>query len=227
MSSITGTTRPIPPRVSARHGVDVVPPDVGAEPEGPARLQIVAWVDPVVDTLGYDPRSWYVEQFWLPVIGPTSSWFLRRMAAGFDAEPGGFALDLDETARALGLGGSEGRHSPFQRSLNRCVAFKLARPHGPAALGVRRRIPPLTLARLLRLPPAVQKRHADWWQAQQPNGLLRQSRNRARQLALQLLEIGSDRQAVELQLVRWRVHPALAHEATDWALGLRPAPEVG
>jgi hypothetical protein len=25
---------------------------------------------------------------------------------------------------------------------------------------------------------------------------------------------------VELQLVRWRIHPAMAHEATQWALSL-------
>jgi hypothetical protein len=25
---------------------------------------------------------------------------------------------------------------------------------------------------------------------------------------------------VELQLIRWRVHPAMAHEATQWAMSL-------
>jgi hypothetical protein len=35
----------------------------------PRRL---AWTDPVIDTLGHDPRSWYVEQFWLGIIGPTT-----------------------------------------------------------------------------------------------------------------------------------------------------------
>jgi hypothetical protein len=215
------TTLVAPPR----HGVDV---PVGADtPEIPDTLHIVAWVDPVVDTLGYDPRSWYVEQFWLPVVGPTSAWFLRRIAAGLDDEPGGFELNLDDTARALGLGGREGRHSPFQRALHRCVSFKLARPHGPGALSVRRRLPPLTLQRLHRLPSTVQKLHDDFSTAEQPNGRLDESRNRARRLALRLLEIGSDRQAIELQLVRWRVHPALAHDATDWALALPPAQASG
>ncbi|HXQ60071.1 MAG TPA: hypothetical protein VN799_08225 [Acidimicrobiales bacterium] len=208
-----------------RHGIDL---PVGLDaPEARATLHIVAWVDPVVDTLGYDPRSFYVEQFWLPVVGPTSTWFLRRVAARFDAAPGGFELNLDDTARALGLGGREGRHSPFQRALHRCVSFKLARPHGPGALSVRRRIPPLTLQRLQRLPPAVQKLHGEWSEAEQPNGLLVESRNRARRLALRLLEIGSDRQAIELQLVRWRVHPALAHDATEWALSLEPLTRIG
>jgi len=36
-------------------------------------LTIRAWEDPVVDALGHDPRSEYVERFWLPVLGPPST----------------------------------------------------------------------------------------------------------------------------------------------------------
>ena len=35
-------------------------------------LRIEAWIDPVIDELGHDPRSAYVETFWLPVLGPPS-----------------------------------------------------------------------------------------------------------------------------------------------------------
>jgi hypothetical protein len=129
-------------------------------------LRIVSWPDPVIDTLGHDPRSWYVEQFWLPVIGPTSTWLLRRIVARFDSDPGGFDLDLDDTARGLGLGGREGRHSPFQRALGRCVTFQLARSHGPRSLAVRRRIPPLSRRHLDRLPPTLQELHAEWSRGQ-------------------------------------------------------------
>jgi len=43
-------------------------------------LTIRAWEDPVVDALGHDPRSEYVERFWLPVLGPpsTSNGALKR-----------------------------------------------------------------------------------------------------------------------------------------------------
>jgi hypothetical protein len=30
------------------------------------------WIDPVVDEDGFDPRSRYVELFWLGVLGPTT-----------------------------------------------------------------------------------------------------------------------------------------------------------
>lgn len=36
-------------------------------------ITIEAWRDPVVEALGHDPRSLYVETFWLPVLGPTRS----------------------------------------------------------------------------------------------------------------------------------------------------------
>ena len=59
-------------------------------------------------------------------------------------------------------------------------------------------------------------------------------RDQARRLALTLLELGEDGEATERQLHRWRFHPALASEATAWALerhevvgppGARPEPE--
>jgi hypothetical protein len=189
-------------------------------PSVPETLHIEPWTDPVIDTLGHDPRSWYVEQFWLGIIGPTSTWLLRRIVAGFDNEPEGFEMQLDDVARGLGLGGREGRHSPFQRALSRCVTFHMARPLGPGALGVRRRIPPLTLRHLDRLPPSLQTLHAEWSESQARAGGHDEARDRARRLAVKLLDIGADRHSVELQLVRWRVHPALADEATAWALAL-------
>jgi len=82
---------------------------------GPATLTITPWADPVIDTLGHDPRSPYVEQFWLAILGPSTTWLLRRLAAGLEASPAGFELDLDETARSLGLGTRGGRNAPFMR----------------------------------------------------------------------------------------------------------------
>jgi hypothetical protein len=34
-------------------------------------LAVRPWPDPVIDQVGHDPRSPYVEQFWLGVLGPT------------------------------------------------------------------------------------------------------------------------------------------------------------
>jgi hypothetical protein len=43
-------------------------------------------------------------------------------------------------------------------------------------------------------------------------------RARANRLALSMIEMGEDAEGTERQLHRWRFHPALAHEATRWAV---------
>src|SRR3954468_992994 len=60
-------------------------------------LHVTPWPDPVIDALGHDPRSLYVEQFWLGILGPSTTWLLRRLVAGLEAEPAGFELPLADT----------------------------------------------------------------------------------------------------------------------------------
>src|SRR5215207_143812 len=96
------------------------------------------------DSVGYDARSAYVELFWLGILGPTSTWLLRRLVTGLDAFPEGYELDLEETANALGLSLTAGVHSPFGKALNRCIMFGVAHASG-RGIAVRRQIPPLAL----------------------------------------------------------------------------------
>lgn len=205
---------PVPVPVPSVRSVARRPLPRPAEAEA---IRIVAWPDPVIDQLGYDPRSLYVETFWLGILGPTCTWLMRRLAAGLEDRPEGFELDLEDTARALGLGSRSGRQSPFRRALARCVTFQVARRDGPMALAVRRRLPPLPRRHLLRLPVSLQHSHASWMVPVRSSPALEGARRDARRVALGLLASGKQRPEVELQLVRWHVHPALAHEATRWA----------
>ncbi len=52
-------------------------------------LRIVPLIDPVIETVGHAPRSTYAETYWLPVIGPSALWALRRLSARVEAEPAG------------------------------------------------------------------------------------------------------------------------------------------
>jgi hypothetical protein len=124
-------------------------------------LIVLPWPDPVVDAVGHDPRSPYVEQFWLGILGPSATWLLRRLADAFDAHPDGFELDLQEMAGALGLSATTGRNSSFARTLQRCVQFGLAQPHSHG-MRVRRRLPPLSHRQLGRLPAGLQAEHERW-----------------------------------------------------------------
>jgi hypothetical protein len=179
-------------------------------------LTVRPWPDPVIDQVGHDPRSTYVERFWLGVLGPSTTWLLRRVATGLEAEPAGFELPLAETARALGLGG-EGRNSPFVRALARCCQFDVAQPAGAGVLNVRRRLPPLNRRQLVRLPASLQEEHERWVEAEARVADIERMRTRSRRLALSLLELGEDLESTERQLHRWRFHPSLARESSLWA----------
>jgi hypothetical protein len=180
-------------------------------------LTIRPWPDAVIDTLGHDPRSSYVEQFWLGILGPSTTWLLRRLASRLEREPAGFDLDLTDTARALGLGDKGGRHSPFIRALTRCVQFEVAQLQGDRVLAVRRKLPPLTRRQVAHLPASLQAEHQAWQEGQLRTPPFEAQRRRARQLALSLLELGEDLETAERQLMRWRFHPALAHDSAAWA----------
>ena len=192
----------------------------------PEVVHVSPWPDPVIDKLGYDPRSLYVETFWLPILGPTSTWLLRRIAIRFDDHPAGFGLEVVETARSLGLGERVGRNSPLRRAMARCVTFEVARHEGGDALGVRRRLPPLPRRHLIHLPTSLQDEHRRWIAPVRRSPVLDDARRHARRLALGLLAAGEERDGFEVQLVRWRVHPALAAEATQWALALAATPRA-
>ena len=182
----------------------------------PDDIHVRPWPDPVIDAVGLDPRSAYVERFWLGILGPSTTWLLRRLAAGLEAEPAGFSLSLPDTASALGLGG-RGRHSPFVRALARSCQFELAMVPAPGELAVRRRLPPLSRRQVARLPAPLQAEHQRWQEAEAGVPAAEALSRRARRLALSLVELGEDLEATERQLLRWRFHPALAREATRWA----------
>ncbi|HEX3622263.1 MAG TPA: hypothetical protein VHT97_08115 [Acidimicrobiales bacterium] len=193
--------------------VSLLPTDVSSVTVLPIR----PWPDGVIDALGHDPRSAYVERFWLGILGPSTTWLLRFLANGLDAAPEGFDLDLATTAQALGLGGRGGRHSPFMRALSRCCQFDVAEARADGSLAVRRKLPPLNRRQVVRLPPDLAAAHQSWQDAQLQTPAHEQQRRRALRLALSLLELGEDVGATERQLARWKFHPALCREAAAWA----------
>ncbi len=187
-----------------------------------AVITVEAWRDPVVEALGHDARSLYVETFWLPVLGPSTILLLRRLAAALAASPTGCAIDVAETARALGLGERSGRNAPLLRTVGRCVDFEMARVTGPSAVAVRTALPPLARRHLARLPQSLRDEHALLdsvpGSATVP---IDEMRRRGRQLALSLVDLGEDADGAARQLARWRFHPTLAGECATWAVEAR------
>jgi hypothetical protein len=198
-----------------------IPSGAGA-PHVAESISVRAWLDPVVDDDGFDPRSRYVEVFWLGVLGPTATWLLRRLVSGLERSPEGYDLDLHATAQAMGLSYSAGRSSPFSKALQRCVMFGLAHPFD-GGLAVRRRVPPISFRHLRRMPESVQAAHADWIHT----SIGVDDLTRAHRLASAMLELGDDPSEIEHHLVALGVSDAVAAEVADNAarLGddLRPA----
>ncbi|MFT7597244.1 MAG: hypothetical protein ACI8TP_000162 [Acidimicrobiales bacterium] len=123
------------------------------------RLQVKPWEDATLDQLGHDPRSLYVERYWVSILGPTATLLLRRLAAGLEIQPEGYDLDPVNWAFELGLGMRGGKNSPFWRAVDRTSRFNATHRQGEVLL-VRRKLAPLTLRQVEKLPPHLQRAHA-------------------------------------------------------------------
>jgi hypothetical protein len=119
-------------------------------------IHISRWDDPVVDIDGHDLRSAYVERFWLTLLGPSTTFLIRRIAVELDRQPAGFDLHLVDTAKSLGLGLRGGMRGPFMRAISRTGQFNITRPVGPRALAARTRLATLTHRQAERLPEGLQ-----------------------------------------------------------------------
>ena len=185
--------------------------DLSPEPEPlPASVHVAPWHDPVVDRRGHDPRSVYVEQFWLSVLGPTATWLIRRLVAGFDQQPDGYRLDIAATARCLGLSVTRGTASPFAKALGRCTMFGLVQ-RSTGTWTVRRRLPLVSQRHLGRLPDDVRSAHARWTTTTIHIDVL----TRAHALATAMLAAGDDRGVLEPQLIAVGVPAPAAAEACE------------
>lgn len=180
-------------------------------------ISVRSWHDHVIDAVGHHPCSAYVENFWLGVLGPSTTFLLRHLVTTLEATPDGFDLPLEITARRLGLGDKGGRNSPFMRSLARLVQFELAELEDERTLAVRLRVPPLNRRQVMRLPSTMQEAHLRWQERQLETPPLELLRRRSRQLALSYLETGLEIEETERHLLRLGYHPSLAFESTRWA----------
>ena len=124
-------------------------------------LRVVPWRDATVESLGFGARSDYVEWFWLPVLGPSATWLLRRIDFGFDYFPDGYLLDTQATARALGVAARENAGAIFGRAVSRLQMFGIAQSVR-GSLATRRMLPPVSQRHLDRMPPHLREAHAGW-----------------------------------------------------------------
>lgn len=106
------------------------------------------------DPDGYPITHPYVEDLYVPIVGPSTYLLLRLLDRMADEHPDTFTLSLDEIAHRLGLG-NKGRSSRTTRTIDRLCSFRLAVRIAEDTIVVPRQLPPLTNRQLDRLMPAV------------------------------------------------------------------------
>ncbi len=188
---------------------------------GRTHALILPLADPEVDPVGFDPRSDYAETFWLPILGPSTLWLMRRIAGRFDSEPDGFELDLVETSTALGIRSQGGKNNAFQRALGRIVSFHMGRSVDDVTIAVRQVMPALHGGQIKRLPPRLQRLHERTLESRSTNR--EEDHRRAVEVAFTLLQLGDSPDLVEQQLVSWGISPHTSHHAVNeaWAAKAR------
>ncbi len=179
-------------------------------------LWVAPWDDGIVSETGHDPRSAYVERFWLGILGPSATWLLRSIAYGLENAPEGFDLAPGDMARVLGLGERTGRHSPFIRSVSRLCQFELAHYRG-GGLCVRATIPWVEPRMVARMPMQLQQEHVLWDTADEQASPLRAIRRRASLLAMSVVRTGGSASDAERMLARSGVHPSMTESFSEWA----------
>jgi hypothetical protein len=131
---------------------------------GSEELQVV--VAPLLGGRGacclHRPDDPYVEDVWLPVLGPASYMVWRHLARLTTRSPR-TTITIAELAASTGLGRPQAHQSPINRALRRLARFDLVHIDGERLL-VRAALPFVTVRQLARLDPAIQaihRRHRD------------------------------------------------------------------
>lgn len=120
--------------------------------------------DAETNSLGWDLNHPYLETFWLPVIGPTSTVLLRyvgRHVRTTSYKP----FSGEEIGQALGLSRGTGRNSALAKTFRRLAHFGLvvydsAEDDPNFRITVPSRVPPLTSPRVQKLPEHLRILHS-------------------------------------------------------------------
>ena len=124
----------------------------------PSAVVVKPWRDPSVERCGFPVGSAYVETAWLPTLGPSATFALRRLGLLVSAQPEGVAVDLRDLAADLGISQGTGRQSVMSRTLRRLESFGMARWRC-GMFEVRPVVPPLPVHRAARLSPGAASVH--------------------------------------------------------------------
>ncbi|RIK09159.1 MAG: hypothetical protein DCC49_07170 [Acidobacteria bacterium] len=169
---------------------------------------------------GHLPTSRYVRRYWSPLLGTAAVGCFIVITEAID--DGRTSIPPLEIAEALGLESPTDLTQPIANLARSGLAVAI---NGQVL--VRRTAPTLRQEYEYRLPPALREAH----RRLRSQGLISSSPpqpaaertghdevDRARLLALSLLRMGLAPERLEDEMHRRRLHPALAYQASVWAI---------
>jgi hypothetical protein len=121
---------------------------------------------PIIDARGFPMCSDYTEYFWLPILGPSATWLVRRFASLVEDVADDVIVNVNALAAALGMSYVPGRVGPFTRSVKRTIMFNFVQPSPvhDETLYVRTVAPPLPTRLINRLPESARISIDKWHQ---------------------------------------------------------------
>jgi hypothetical protein len=131
-------------------------------------------------------------------MGPSALWIQRRIVMGFAEFPGGYEMDTQEIALAVGLSFTQGANCPFTRALRRCQWFGAAQSVN-GGLAVRIKLPPVSRRQIQRFPVSLKQSLAAWPVESTDH---QQLVERANLVASALITTGDDSDLLESRLTR-------------------------
>jgi hypothetical protein len=137
-----------------------------AEDRRPVSDQLVVLVesDKWISIHGHPVDSEYVEWFWLPVLGPSAIWMLRRMVLESE-RIGRQVLDLSHSDMSAAIGiqtGPDGPPRSWFRVLGRLERFRVTTELDGGVVRFPTHLPDLSTHQRERLPDLLRARHGEF-----------------------------------------------------------------
>lgn len=186
----------------------------------PEVIRLTKWTEPLTDYLGFELGTQYAEYFWLPILGPSVMWLLRRTDQILKVEPGGATISVAYLAAILGLGSTKGGSSLIERSIRRSLYFSVAKRIDDDTIAFKTKLAPLSPKQLERLPQTLQEAHARFHPKFDTSAYEKEERHAAR-LGRTLLQLGVDPSEVKEQLIKLKFNEQVAYKVAN-QLSVRP-----
>ncbi len=183
----------------------------------PEFVRFRSMFDPRHDYRYHDPRSVYVERFWMSVLGPSAILFLRliiRELAATTTDDQSVVLEVSEISRRLGLGYKGGKNSALMRTIERCCTFGMANRIDTGVLDVRTAIPPMPDHLHNRLTKALREEIVMWSRTHDCHEI---DDGQARSLARDILDMGHGLHESAERLMMLNVGLETSQKSVAWS----------